>query len=295
MRFANVAGRASLVVADGGIVDLEDISRGRFDADPHLAFGRWDELCAWVADGSDVPHSGRRVDEREFGAPSPRPEQIFAVGLNYADHAAETDLALPGNPIVFTKFVSSLSGPVTTVALPSDTVDWEIELVVVIGEGGRDIPAERVWDHVAGMTVGQDLSERTVQWWGPPAQFSLAKSFAGFTPVGPTIVTPGELRAAGHDPLDLALRCELVAPEERREVLQQGRTRQLIFDVPTLIATLSGIVELRPGDLVFTGTPDGVGMGRDPQRYLRAGDVLVSTIEGIGTIRQEFVGGQERT
>lgn len=157
--------------------------------------------------------------------------------------------------------------------------DWEVELVVVIGTRARNIPEADAWTHVAGVTVGQDLSERITQLDGPAPQFSLGKSFAGFAPVGPWLVTENEL----DDRDDLTLSCSL-----NGETVQDGRTSQMIFPVSALVSRLSQIVALYPGDLIFTGTPAGVGVSRKPQRFLAAGDVLDSAIDGIGTLRQSF-------
>jgi len=204
---------------------------------------------------------------------------VFAVGLNYADHAAEAGIARPEAPVIFTKFASAISGPVTTVPLPPGSVDWEVELVVVIGRGGRDIPAARAWDAVAGLSVGQDLSERHRQMSGPVPQFSLAKSHRGFAPIGPALVTIDEL----DDPDDLELGATI-----NGEVVQRSRTSQMIFSVPELIEHLSRTVELCPGDVLFTGTPPGVGVGRTPPRFLGPGDVLRSYVDGIGELVQTF-------
>jgi 2-keto-4-pentenoate hydratase/2-oxohepta-3-ene-1,7-dioic acid hydratase in catechol pathway len=165
------------------------------------------------------------------------------------------------------------------VELPSDNVDWEVELVVVIGREARRVPAEKGWDYVAGLTVGQDLSWRAVQTRGPAPQFSIGKSYPGFSPIGPVVVTPDEFA----DKDDLAIRCALDG-----EVLQDGRTSDLIFPVAELVSRLSESLTLYPGDLVFTGTPQGVGMGRKPQRFLVPG-TLVSHLEGVGDLTTHLV------
>ena len=195
--------------------------------------------------------------------------------MNYTDHASETGLGLPAVPSTFTKFPTCITGPVAEVALPPGDVDWEVELVVVLGQTARQVPADRAWDFVAGVCVGQDLSERRRQLVPPSPQFSLGKSHPGFGPTGPVLVTPDEL----DDPDDLELVCTL-----NGEVVQQGRTRDMVFPVPELIAHLSAIVTLLPGDLIFTGTPAGVGLGRTPPRFLSPGDVLVSSIGQVGEI-----------
>ncbi|KQP01794.1 fumarylacetoacetate hydrolase family protein [Leifsonia sp. Leaf264] len=285
MRIATSAGRLVLVEGDH-ILDVESASGSRFAADPALVFARWNEFGDWAAsvDVSGHPDAAP-LGGAELGAPSPRPRQVIGVGLNYADHAAESGLPIPEHPVVFTKFASSVSGPSTEVRLPGDTVDWEAELVVVIGTGGRHIPIESARESIAGYTVGQDLSERTVQWQGQPAQFSMGKSFEGFAPTGPVIVTLDEFA----DPDKLAISTTIVSPDGTETVVQQGSTDQLIFAVDDLVSRLSDIIELLPGDIIFTGTPPGVGAGMDPKRFLVAGEMLVTSIEGIGTITQRFV------
>lgn len=176
--------------------------------------------------------------------------QVFAVGLNYADHAAESGVEQPESPVIFTKFASAISGPVTTVPLPSDTVDWEVELVVVIGRGGRNIPADRAWESVAGLSVGQDLSDRGRQLAGPVPQFSLAKSHRGFAPIGPALVTIDEFA----DPNDLTLETRI-----NGELVQFGRTAQMIFGAGADRAPVAHPRAL-PRDVVFTGTPAASGL-----------------------------------
>ncbi|MFD4753013.1 fumarylacetoacetate hydrolase family protein [Streptomyces sp. NPDC058426] len=280
MRIANLSGRLSLIV-DGTAVDVEQASDGLFSADPQAVYARWAEFRAWAA-GAGLP-AGTAFKDSELGAPAPAPRQILAIGLNYREHAAESGFEAPeGLPPVFTKFVTSLSGPVSEVKLPGNgKTDWEVELVAVIGERAENVSEADAWKHVAGLAAGQDISERVVQLAGPAPQFSLGKSYPGFAPVGPWLVTPDEF----ENPDDLALGCAVNGEE-----VQNGRTRDLIFSVPALISRLSAVLPLLPGDVLFTGTPAGVGLGRDPQRWLHAGDELVSTIEGIGELRQTFTG-----
>ena len=275
MRIANLAGRLVLLTS-GGAVDVERASGQRFSADPHAVYARWDEFTTWAAGASA---DAEAFEEADLRAPSPTPAQVFGVGLNYRDHAAESGLGLPDSPAVFTKFPSCLTGPHCDVALTGSTVDWEVELVAVIGREARNVSAEHGWDHIAGLTAGQDLSDRTVQLAGPAPQFSLGKSAPGFGPTGPWLVTPDEF--ADRDNLELG--CAV-----NGESVQKGRTSDLIFSVPEIVARLSAILPLRPGDVIFTGTPSGVGMARSPQRFLAAGDELVTTIEGIGTMRHRF-------
>lgn len=288
MRIANLSGRATLL-GDTKALDVERASGGRFGADPQNVWADWAGFATWgVGVDVDSHQDAEGYSVADLRAPVPRPSQVFGIGLNYADHAAESMLEVPENPVVFTKFPSSLAGPATTVRLSGDRVDWEAELVVVIGAGGRDVPLERAWDAVAGLTVGQDLSDRTVQSWGNPAQFNLGKSFAQYAPTGPAVVTMDEVRAS-YDPDALRIRSAIVdEPGGEPRTLQNGTTADLLFPVSELIARLSAIVELRPGDLVFTGTPAGVGLGRDPQEFLRAGQMLTTEIDGLGSIQQTF-------
>ncbi|MFC6880185.1 MULTISPECIES: fumarylacetoacetate hydrolase family protein [Actinomadura] len=276
MRIANMRGRLTLLTT-AGPVDVATASDGRFGPDPQAAYESFDEFSAWAA--AQGPSAAVELDPATLGAPAPAPRQVFAIGLNYRDHAAEAGSALPDDPVVFTKFPSSLAGPDIAVPLPSGSVDWEVELVAVISRVARDVTVERAWEYVAGLTVGQDLSERQLQLRGPYPQFSLGKSHPGFSPIGPVLVTPDELA----DPDDLELGCAV-----NGEQLQKSRTAEMIFPVPRLVSYLSSIVTLYPGDVIFTGTPSGVGVARAPQRFLRPGDELRSWIEGIGEIRQRF-------
>lgn len=279
MRIANLSGRLALIVT-GGAIDVAQASADRFSADPQAVFERWEEFRGWAA-RAELPEPVAFTPS-ELGPPVTAPRQIFAVGLNYRDHAAESGFKAPeGLPPVFTKFVTSLSGPVTQVRLPEGgNTDWEVELVAVIGSRAQGVSEAEAWPHVAGLAVGQDISERVSQLAGPAPQFSLGKSHAGFAPIGPWLVTPDEF----EDPDDIELRCSVNGEE-----VQKGHTRDLIFSVPALISRLSAVLALLPGDVIFTGTPAGVGLGRDPQRFLAAGDQLVSTAEGIGELRQTFV------
>ncbi|GAA2593919.1 fumarylacetoacetate hydrolase family protein [Dactylosporangium fulvum] len=277
MRIANVAGRLTIVTAAGGI-DVERASGSRFPADPAAVFDRWPDFLEWAA-GLDGPVADVPIDEAHLGPPSPRPSQVFAVGLNYGAHATEAGYAADV-PVTFTKFPSCITGPDTDLPIPGDRVDWEVELVVVIGTTARSVPMAEAWQYVAGLTVGQDYSERRVQLIGQSPQFSLGKSFPGFGPTGPWLVTPDEFDNAD----DLRLECRV-----NGELMQAGRTSDMIQSVPALIAQLSTVCTLRPGDLIFTGTPEGVGSARTPPIYLRPGDEVVSWIEGIGTMRQRCV------
>jgi len=280
MRVANLAGR--LVVLDGdGAIDVERASGGRFSADPQAAYGRWSEFTSW-ASAHLHSHVATAVGY-SFGdlrAPVPAPRQVFAIGLNYREHAEESHQPVPDEPLVFTKFPTCLTGPVGDVVLPTGSVDWEVEIVAVVGGGGRDIARSAALDALAGLTIGQDLSERRIQLAGSPPQFSLGKSFQGFGPIGPYVATPDEF----PDDLAIELGCRLDG-----EVVQHSSTTKMIFDIPTLVSRLSAVAELLPGDLIFTGTPSGVGVARDPQRFIGPGSTLVSYATGLGEMTHRFV------
>jgi 2-keto-4-pentenoate hydratase/2-oxohepta-3-ene-1,7-dioic acid hydratase in catechol pathway len=276
MRVANVGGRLTLLTAGGGI-DVEKESKGLFPADPQAAYARWADLRSWARDAEAAPASP--LADADLGSPAPRPTQVFGIGLNYRDHAAESGLPLPERPATFTKFPTCITEPNAEVELPSAAVDWEVELVVVIGARAYRVAEDAAWSHVAGLAVGQDLSERVVQ-WAAGGQFSLGKSFPGFGPIGPCLVTPDELA----NPDDLAITCSL-----NGEVMQDSRTSNMVFGVPRLVAELSSILPLLPGDVIFTGTPAGIGATRKPPRFLQPRDVLTSEIEGIGKLTNRFV------
>ncbi|MET7855006.1 fumarylacetoacetate hydrolase family protein [Streptomyces avermitilis] len=267
MRIAQLAGRTVLLTNEGAI-DVPASFEGH-------VFERWDELLDW----STTAEGARPYDESDLEAPVPAPRQVFAVALNYRPHTAEAGYEEPEAPLVFTKFPTCLTGPYTTVDLPPGHVDWELELVAVIGREARRVPVEKGWEPVAALTVGQDLSERIAQLAGRPAQFSLGKSHPGFGPVGPALVSLDEI----PDPDDLELTCELGG-----EVVQHDRTGNMIFPVPRLVAYLSEFCTLLPGDLIFTGTPAGVGNRRVPQRFLTPDDELVSRIGSVGEMRHRF-------
>lgn len=276
MKLGNVRGRAALLFGTTA-VDVATASEGRFGPAMADVFDRWEEFSSW-AHGVDATGATAFV-ESELGAVSPEARQVFAVGLNYRAHAAEGGREVPKAPAVFTKYQSCLGAPFDSVACVPGRHDWEAELVVVIGRRARNVAAKDAWTYVAGVTCGQDYSERDTQ-NASGGHFSLGKSFPGFGPTGPWLVTPNELT----NPDDLAIGCEVSG-----EVMQSSRTSNMVFPVPTLIEHLSGIVTLLPGDIIFTGTPEGVGAARTPPRLLRAGDIVVTTIEGIGTIRQTIV------
>ncbi|MGY6653580.1 fumarylacetoacetate hydrolase family protein [Amycolatopsis sp. TRM77291] len=282
MRIANLDGRLVLVeTVDGAELafDVEKLSDGRFSADPQQVYQRWDEFRRWAAGAAR--HGGAPIDRARLGAPSPTPRQVFAIGLNYAEHVQESGSTMPvDDPAVFTKFPSCITGPYGEIALPPHGhTDWEVELVAIVGRRAHNVSIEDALDHVAGYAIGQDISERILQMATRPPQFSLGKSLPGFGPIGPWLVTLDEFA----DPNDLELGCSI-----NGEPVQLARTSELIFSVPALIAKLSESVILLPGDVIFTGTPSGVGLGRTPQQWLQDGDVLTSHVEGIGELRHRF-------
>ncbi|MCO1660711.1 fumarylacetoacetate hydrolase family protein [Pseudonocardia humida] len=282
MRLATRHGRAVLVSPDAAsLVDVAEVSGGRFGPSPRSVYDVWDAFVDWERNASiDFAAAGTPLALAELGAPSPDPRQVFAIGLNYRDHADESGLDHPTSPPTFTKFVGSFAGPVGELVLPAATVDWEAELVVVLGRRAERVTAAEAWTHVAGLTAGQDYSERALQLTGPAPQFSLGKSFPGFAPQGPWLVTPDEVA----DPDDLPVECRV-----NGEVVQRSSTKQLIFSVPHIIEHLSAVLPLLPGDVVYTGTPAGVGGTRTPPRFLREGDVVETSIGGIGDLRQVCV------
>jgi 2-keto-4-pentenoate hydratase/2-oxohepta-3-ene-1,7-dioic acid hydratase in catechol pathway len=278
MRLANLNGRAAILADDEHAVDVASASDGTFGPELHAIFERWDEFCAWAAtvDGE----GGLAFSSRDLRAPSPAARQIFGIGMNYGTHADELGIARPERPPVFTKFLSSIAGPYDVIEHPGGDVDWEVELVAVIGRRGHRIAAESGWAYVAGVTVGLDLSERRLQLEGNQPQFSLGKSYPGFGPIGPFLVTPDEL----PDRDDLALGCLV-----NGELVQSDSTKNLLFSVPQLVAVLSAVTPLLPGDLIFTGTPGGMGMQLTPPRYLAAGDEVVGYVRGVGEVRNPIV------
>lgn len=275
MKVANSNGRAVLVVGDR-IVDIEEASGRRFGPDPMAVYEDWP---AFVEFASNIKSGEAPLVEADLRCAVPTPRQVFAIGLNYRSHADEAGMDLPEVPATFTKFPASLAGPFDDIKLVGPAVDWEVELVVVIGLRADDVAEADAWSHVAGLTVGQDISDRHLQ-MAAGRQFSLGKSRRGYGPIGPWVVTLDEI----PNPDDLALGCSVDG-----ETVQDARSSELIFSVPRLIAELSAVLPLLPGDVIFTGTPAGVGGARQPPRFLQHGQVLESWIEGIGTIRNRCV------
>jgi 2-keto-4-pentenoate hydratase/2-oxohepta-3-ene-1,7-dioic acid hydratase in catechol pathway len=238
------------------------------------------ETLAVIAAGlnsidSPAAYPGHNLSDVTLHAPLLNPPRIFAIGLNYRDHAAEARMALPSAPVVFFKMPTAIIGPGDTIVLPrnSNEPDYEAELAFVVGKGGYRIPASAWREHVYGYTIVNDVSARDVQ--RATSQWSLAKSFPTFCPMGPAIVTTDEI----PDPHQLAISLSIDG-----ETLQNSNTRELIFKIPELIEYISSITPLLPGDIVSTGTPSGVGLGRTPKRWLKPGETVTVTIEGLGSL-----------
>jgi 2-keto-4-pentenoate hydratase/2-oxohepta-3-ene-1,7-dioic acid hydratase in catechol pathway len=279
MRIANIEDRLHLLTGSG-LADVATLSEGRFGPGVQDVYSVWPEFRDWAR-----PYAGGNPDRvvwpaATVGSPAPHPRQVFGIGLNYRDHAREANLGIPEEPLVFTKFRTALSGPFGELKLPSPHVDWEIELVAVIGRAGERVPAAEGWAQIAGLSIGQDYSERRVQLAGSAPQYSLGKSFPGFGPVGPWLVTPDELA----DPDNLEIECTIDG-----ENMQKGRTSSMIFSVPELVARLSAVTPLLPGDVIFTGTPAGIGGARRPQRFLKPDETVRSAIQGLGWMSQTCV------
>ena len=264
---------------EGSWYDLAELSGDATFADPLAAVGRHRELHALYDRCGSAPSDGL-VAEATLGPPIARPRQVFGIGLNYRDHAGESGAPLPPAPLTFTKFPSCIAGPTADVALSGDMVDWEVEIVAVIGEEASHVAVDDAWGVVAGLTLGQDISDRAVQLTGVPPQFCLGKSFANYGPIGPALVSID----AFADADDLALWCEVAG-----ERMQEARSSELIFSIPTLVAYLSSVCRLYPGDLIFTGTPSGVGMACG--RFLVAGETIVSGADVIGELHNTCVAG----
>ncbi|MFJ9567002.1 fumarylacetoacetate hydrolase family protein [Streptomyces fuscichromogenes] len=282
MKLANLAGRPVVVRGDRAL-DIADASKGAIE--PRLEvlcdLSLHDELRTLAERAEDA-------DWKPFEAPDlgrvAKPYKAIGVALNYRAHAEESNLPVPDEPSVFAKFASSVVGPYDSIVVEPqyDKIDFEAELVVVMGRAGKNISTADAWSHVAGVTAGQDISDRKEQWRKPINQFTLPKSYDTFSPVGPYLVTVDEFA----DPDDI----EVAGWVDDLEV-QRGRTSDLIFSVPELIAWLSKRVTFEPGDMIFTGTPAGCGVRRTPRLYLTEGKVLRTEVTGVGTMVNPVVGG----
>jgi 2-keto-4-pentenoate hydratase/2-oxohepta-3-ene-1,7-dioic acid hydratase in catechol pathway len=266
------------VVLDGEVIGIRGAG---FDEITSVLGGgadAMDRVMRWV----DSPPGGERMPESEakFAAPVPRPPKIICIGLNYRDHAIESGMPIPETPTVFAKFPTAVIGPGAAIVLPkaSTRPDYEAELAVVIGKGGRHIPEARWREHVFGYTILNDVSARDFQM--ATSQWMIGKTFDTFAPMGPAIVTADEI----EDPHNLAISLELSG-----DLMQNSNTSNLVFGVPALIAYLSSVFTLEPGDIIATGTPPGVGFARKPPRYLMAGDEVRVRVEGLGELYNPVV------
>lgn len=283
MRFANNGGRSALIIDDRA-VDLERASNGAMSSDPAFYVDLSNHAALRELAASIDPTAWPTVDPTRLGAPVPHPPKGLGVGLNYRSHALESGRDLPTEPHLFAKLENCVCGPYDDIVVPAgrDEIDYEAELVIVFGRECKGASEADAWSYLAGVTVGQDISDRGEQFRPPLKQFTIAKSYDTFGPIGPYLVTPDEFDDA--DALQLT---GVVSGE----VMQEGNTDDLIFSVPALVVWLSRFMTFRPGDLVWTGTPGGVGEARTPQRFLRPGDVVETTIAGIGTMRNPVVAG----
>lgn len=272
------AEKPGLLLADGRRVDASSVAD---DYDETFFAGEGlDELRGWIdAGGADRAPS---IDEDvRLGAPVARPSKIICVGLNFFDHAAESKMQVPKEPVLFTKASSALCGPFDDIELPrgSEKTDWEVELAFVIGRRAKYVSEEDAADHVAGYAVLNDVSERSYQ-IERGGQWVKGKSFDTFAPMGPALVTPEGIEDVHN------LRMWLKVNGEQK---QNGTTKEMVFKVPELVSYISQFMTLLPGDIVSTGTPAGVGFGFVPPQFLRQGDVVHLGIEGIGEMTQTVV------
>ena len=275
-KLANIKGRAALLNEES-FYDLEKISEGNLSHDTTNALFHLEELDELNNKLNDLEATGK-ISEAEFDAPVSFPKNCYAIGLNYRNHAEEANMTIPEVPMVFTKHTSCLVGATADVEMRSNYVDYEAELVVVIGISGKDISKDQAWNHVAGLCVGQDISDRPAQFASTPPMFNLGKSFDTFGPMGPALVSPDSLL----NKESLVIECKV-----NDEIRQNDNTDDLIFDVPTIISYLSEIVTLNTGDVIFTGTPGGVGVSQG--KFLKDGDIITTSIEGLGTLTNKCV------
>ena len=266
----------AIFIKDDKYFDINLISNGDISSNSIEALSDTDKLSRLYAKLTDYEPSGN-LSDINLGPPL-IPKNVFAVGLNYKKHAEESNLELPPFPMIFTKHSTCITGPKSDICMKSDMVDYEAELVFVIGKGGKDISKEDAWDHVAGLCAGQDISDRPVQFHATPPQFNLGKSFDTFGPIGPYLVSTDLF----NDKESLKLQCWV-----NDELRQETQTDDLIFDIPYLISYISEFITLNTGDVIFTGTPEGVGATQG--KFLKDGDILKTTIEDIGTLENKCV------
>ena len=256
--------------------EIIDLRRAGFESTLQLIAGGSDALDRARRWADSAPGGDRRNPaDVALAAPLPRPPKIICIGLNYRDHAEESKMAIPEVPTVFSKYPNTVIGPRAPIVLPKNSTkpDYEAEFAVVIGKGGRHIPESAWREHVFGYTVINDVSARDFQM--ATSQWMIGKTFDTFCPMGPAIVSADEI----EDPHNLRISLTI-----NGETLQDSNTKNLIFGVPKLIAYLSGVFTLEPGDIISTGTPAGVGFARKPPRWLRPGDEVSVTVAGVGTL-----------
>jgi 2-keto-4-pentenoate hydratase/2-oxohepta-3-ene-1,7-dioic acid hydratase in catechol pathway len=235
----------------------------------------------WLQRIKEIEEPGQEIDAR-IGCPLSRPSKIICLGLNYVDHREESGFEKPQQPLLFTKTPNALAGPFDPILLPRscDQIDWEVEIAVVVGRAGKRIDAKNAMDHIAGFSVLNDVSGRRAQF--SDGQWYRGKSFDTFAPMGPALVTVDEIEDAQN--LKLSARVN-------GDLMQDGNSADMIFDIPTIIAYISEDITLWPGDIISTGTPSGVGIFRDPPVLLKAGDVVECEVEKIGKIRNTVKSG----
>jgi 2-keto-4-pentenoate hydratase/2-oxohepta-3-ene-1,7-dioic acid hydratase in catechol pathway len=273
IRFGEPGAEQPGVLTGDGVIALREAFADIPDIGPAFFGG------GWLSRIRSVDSPARAYDGR-LGAPVSHPAKIICLGKNYAEHAKEGGFDNPASPLIFCKTPNTINGPFDDIVLPvsSGDVDWEVELALVIGRGGKRIRRDDALDHVAGYMVMNDVSGREAQF--ADSQWFRGKAFDTFAPMGPALVTTDEI-----PDID---RVRLVA-EVNGEVMQDGNTRDMIFDIPTIIENISEDITLAPGDVISTGTPSGVGIFRDPPVTLKPGDVVECRIEGVGTIRNTVV------
>ena len=258
---------------DNRIVDLKKIYPEIPDFDEEFFEKGWLEKIKLITD------AGERMDVR-IGCPVCRPSKIICLGKNYSEHAKEGGFENPERPLLFCKTPNTLNGPYDPIVLPKSSVqvDWEVELAIIIEKKGKRIKKKDAFSHIAGFTILNDVSGRDAQF--SDSQWFRGKSFDSFAPVGPCVVTPDEI----DDVQNLRLTTTV-----NGNVMQDGNTKDMIFDLPTIIEYISEDITLLPGDILSTGTPSGVGIFRDPPVVLKPGDVVECRIEGIGSIKNEVI------
>lgn len=274
VRFGEKGGeRPGLLKEDGNIVDLKSLLPGVPDIGYEFFKNGWFEKALWIND------PGSKMNVR-IGCPVCGPSKIICLGKNYAEHAREGGFDSPKTPLIFCKSPNALNGPFDDVLMPesSGQIDWEVEFAVIIGKEGKRIKGKDAFSHIAGYSVMNDVSGRQAQF--SDSQWYRGKSFDTFAPLGPAVVTEDEI----GDIRNLRLICRV-----NGSIMQDGNTKDMIFDIPYIIENISRDITLLPGDIISTGTPSGVGIFRNPPVLLNSGDVVECSIEKIGMIRNRFV------